>query len=58
MNVQHMRGHVAALYPNSPSWAKRVQAMSDNQIIAIYKDKFERGTGPQKVEKKQDEFPF
>lgn len=56
MNIQDMRGHVEALYP-SKVWRDKVRRMPDNQVIAIYKSKIERGQAPQKEEKK-DEFPF
>lgn len=59
MNVQDMRGHVTALYPESKSWAERVKRMPDEQIIAIYRSKIERGVEPRKSrDEKQLEFPF
>jgi hypothetical protein len=57
MNVQDMRGHVEALYP-SKVWRDKVKRMPDNQIIAIYKSKIERGPEPRKPRKEEDEFPF
>ena len=58
MNVQDMRGHVEALYPNSTTWRVKVYHMSDNQVIAIYKSKIEKGPEPRKLRKEEDEFPF
>lgn len=35
MNVNQMRARVAECYPG-PRWAKRVQRMNDDQVIAIF----------------------
>lgn len=35
MNVNQMRVRVAECYPG-PRWAKKVQRMSDDQVIAIF----------------------
>lgn len=59
MTVSDMRDHLIALYPYSKTWPRKVMHMPDNQIIAIYKSKVEKGPEPRKSRKeKQDEFPF
>ena len=35
MNVNRMRVRVAECYPG-PRWAKKVQLMNDDQVIAIF----------------------
>ena len=35
MTVDRMRAEIAKVY-NAPRWIARVQAMPDNQVIAIY----------------------
>ncbi len=35
MEVVHMRTHLIAAYPG-PNWKKKVDRMSDNQVIAVY----------------------
>lgn len=35
MNVNQMRVRVSECYPG-PRWAKKVQRMSDDQVIAIF----------------------
>ena len=36
MTVNQMREFLAGCYHAADKWVKRVEAMSDNQIIAIY----------------------
>lgn len=36
MSVEQMRSAVASAYKKSESWQKKVLAMSDAQVIAIY----------------------
>lgn len=35
MNVNQMRARVSECYPG-PRWAKKVQQMNDDQVIAIF----------------------
>jgi hypothetical protein len=59
MKVNDMRDHIIALYPDSTSWRQRVNQMSENQVIAIYKSKIGKGTEPTKSrDESEDEFPF
>lgn len=36
MTVKQMRSKIKDIYPYSHRWAKRVDAMKDNQVIAVY----------------------
>lgn len=37
MNSQREREEIKKVYPKSPTWAEKVNKMSDEQVIAIYK---------------------
>lgn len=43
MSAEQMRARILEVYPNSTKWAKRVEKMSDNQVIAIYYNMLEKG---------------
>jgi len=58
MKTSDMRDHLIALYPGAESWRQRVMQMSENQVIAIYRSKIERGPEPRKPRDEKAEFPF
>lgn len=37
MNTEQMRAEIIKVYPDSITWPKRVYAMSDSQVVAIFR---------------------
>lgn len=56
MSAQEAREKLKAMYP-SKRWAKRVDRMRDDQVIAIYLKKMQEQTKPKDEKKSEDEDP-
>jgi hypothetical protein len=54
MNASKERKYIKGVYPN-PTWSKRVDSMTDDQVIAVYYRLKE--AEPHFVEKKPDVHP-
>jgi hypothetical protein len=58
MSRDPIRNYVLAMYPNRPGWAKRVEAMSRDQVFAIYKSDLEKKEQQQQQKSEpEDQYP-
>ena len=60
-DIQVMRKFVIDLYPKRSRWRHKVNAMPDNQVMAIYfreSKKAEEAEAEQKDKEEDDDIPF